>query len=92
MVALNIESQPLVTSFPTRFPPSRMYFFKPLNERVPVYENPFTLMEDIELEGTPQAQAALRGTDSVTRNRCRCRGCSRSGRASREVRQGRRST
>lgn len=66
VVALNIESQPLVTSFPTSFPPSRMYFFKPLNERVPVYENPFTLMEDIELEGTPKAQAALRGADSIT--------------------------
>jgi hypothetical protein len=66
VVRLNIESQPLMTSMPTKFPASQIYFFKPLNERVPVYEKPFTLLEDIELEGTPQAQAALRGKDSLT--------------------------
>jgi hypothetical protein len=66
VVGLNIESQPLVTVLPAKFPASQMYFFKPLNERVPVYEKPFTLLEDIELEGTPQAQTALRGNDSLT--------------------------
>jgi hypothetical protein len=66
VVGLNIETQPLVTSLPTTFPASQMYFFKPLNERVPVYMKPFTLLQDIELEGTPQAQTALRGKDSLT--------------------------
>jgi hypothetical protein len=66
VVGLSVEPQPLLTLLPTRFPPSQMYFFKPLNERVPVYEKPFTLLEDIELEGTPQAQAALRGRDALT--------------------------
>jgi hypothetical protein len=66
VVAVNIESQPLVSALPTKYPPSQMYFFKPLNERVPVFERPFTLLRDIELEGTPQAQTALRGKDSLT--------------------------
>jgi hypothetical protein len=40
--------------------------FKPLNERVPVYLKPFTLVQEVVLEGAPQAQAALRGKDGVT--------------------------
>jgi hypothetical protein len=43
-----------------------VYFFKPLNERVPVYQKPFTLIEEMILEGTPEVQAALRGKDSLT--------------------------
>ena len=40
--------------------------FKPLNERVPVYQKPFSLLQEIVLEGTPQAQAALRGKETLT--------------------------
>jgi peroxiredoxin len=66
IVAVNFEPQPFVTAQPAKYPSSEMYFFKPLNERVPVYAKPFTLLADIELEGTPQAQAALRGRESLT--------------------------
>jgi AhpC/TSA family/Disulphide bond corrector protein DsbC len=66
IVGVTLESQPLIKVLPIRYPASQIYFFKPLNERVPVYEKSFTLLGDIELEGTPQAQAALRGKDSVT--------------------------
>jgi hypothetical protein len=51
-----------------RYPASQIYHFKPLNERVPVYQKPFTLLQEIILEGTPQAQAAFRGKTSLTIN------------------------
>ena len=51
---------------PLRYPSSQIYFFRPLNERVPVYEKPFTLVQEVILEGQPEAQAALRGKDSLT--------------------------
>jgi Thiol:disulfide interchange protein DsbD, N-terminal len=66
VIAIRIEPQPLIRVLPTTYPPSQIYFFKPLNERVPVYQKPFTLLQDIALVGTPQAQAALRGQDSIT--------------------------
>ena len=66
VIAVKLEPQPLITALPMAYPASQIYFFKPLNERVPVYEKPFMLLQDIELEGTPQAQAALRGKDSLT--------------------------
>ena len=66
VIAVNITPQPFVRVLPLKYPPSQIYFFKPLNERVPVYEKPFTLVQEVILEGTPDAQAALRGKDSLT--------------------------
>jgi peroxiredoxin len=66
IVTLNVEPQPFVRLFPTAYPASEIYVFAPLNERVPVYQKPFTLRRDVVLEGTPQARAALKEKDSVT--------------------------
>ena len=66
VIDVHVESDPVITAFPLQYPPSEIYFFKPLNERVPVYERTFVLREDITLDGAPQTQAALRGKDSVT--------------------------
>jgi peroxiredoxin len=68
VIAVKLEAQPLITALPIKHPTPQIYFFKPLNERVPVYEKPFALLQDVELDGTPQAQAALRGKDSLTVN------------------------
>jgi hypothetical protein len=66
VIELKLEPNSSIRTQPAKYPPSQVYFFKPLNERVPVYEKPFTLLQDIELDGTPQAQAALRGKESLT--------------------------
>ena len=65
-LALKIDPQPFVRALELRFPKSEIYHFKPLNERVPVYQKPFQLLQEIVLEGTPAAQAAFKGKDSVT--------------------------
>ena len=65
VIVLNIEPQPFVRLLPAKYPASEIYFFKPLNERVPVYQKPFALLQEIVLEGTPQAQAALRGKEAL---------------------------
>ena len=66
VISLNMTPQPFVRVLPLKYPPSTIYFFKPLNERVPVYQKPFTLVQEVVLEGSPQAQTALRGKDSIT--------------------------
>ena len=66
IVGLTIAPQPFVRVVPMQYPKSETYFFKPLNERVPVYQKPFTLVQEVILEGTPTAQAALRGKDALT--------------------------
>ena len=62
-IALNIAPQPGIRVLPVQFPESQTYFFKPLNEHVAVYQKPFTLVQEVILEGTQQAQAALRGME-----------------------------
>jgi peroxiredoxin len=66
IISLSIAEQPFVRMLPLRYPASEIYFFKPLNERVPVYQKPFTLVQEIILEGQPAAQAAFKGRDSLT--------------------------
>ena len=66
-IALSISPQPnLLRVLPMKYPASQIYFFKPLNERVPVYQKPFTLVQELILEGTQDAQAALKGKENVT--------------------------
>ena len=65
-ITLSIAPLPYLRVRPLEYPASQIYFFKPLNERVPVYEKPFTLVQELILEGTQDAQAALKGKESVT--------------------------
>ena len=66
VMALTIAPQPFVRALPFKYPASEIYTFKPLNERVPVYQKPLRLVQELVLEGQPQAQQALQGKDSLT--------------------------
>ena len=66
VVTLAITEQPAIRVLPIQYPPSELYIFAPLNERVAVYQKPFRLLREIVVEGTPQAQAALRGQTALT--------------------------
>ncbi|MBS1817604.1 MAG: redoxin domain-containing protein [Acidobacteria bacterium] len=66
VIALSLKPQPFVRVLPMTYPASETYFFKPLNERVPVFQKPVTLVQELVLEGTATAQAAYRGKESIT--------------------------
>ncbi len=66
VVSIALAPQPFVQPRPTVYPPSEVYFFEPLNERVPVYQKPFRLVQDVLLEATPEAQKALLGRESLS--------------------------
>ena len=65
-VTLSLEPQPNVQVLPVPYPVSQTYFFKPLKERVPVYQKPFKLVQEVVLDGTLKAQATYRGKPSLT--------------------------
>jgi peroxiredoxin len=50
------------------YPPSEIYEFKPLNERVPVFQRPFRLVQDLTVDASPQGLAALKNRSSLTIN------------------------
>jgi hypothetical protein len=66
VIALRMAPQPFLRVLPLTYPASQIYFFKPLNERVPVYDKPFTLVQDVMIEATPAAEQALSGRRSLT--------------------------
>jgi hypothetical protein len=66
VISLTIAEQPAIRVLPIQYPPSEIYLFAPLNERVAEYQKPFRLVRELVVEGTPQAQAALRGQTALT--------------------------
>jgi len=65
-IALSIEPQPGLVLRETRYPESEIYFFKPLNERVPVFQRPFRLIQELMLDPSRAGTSALEGKTSLT--------------------------
>ena len=68
VVTVNVESQPHVRTMPIRYPASEIYYFKPLNERVPVYRLPFTLITEVVPEATVEARKSFAGKNELVFN------------------------
>ena len=66
VVGLNLTEIPHIRFEPMEFPESEIYHFKPLNERVPVYQQPFTLLQEAVVSGEPEAAEALAKIDALT--------------------------
>ena len=66
VVTIEIEPQPFVRLLPIQYSASEIYFFEPLNERVPVYQKPFTLLQEVVPEVSREARAAFEGKDTLT--------------------------
>ena len=66
VIRLEIDAQPNLSVFPMTYPPSTSYYFEPFDETVPVYEQPFELVQELELDGSLEAQRAMRGQQNLT--------------------------
>jgi hypothetical protein len=65
-IAIAIQPQPGLVVRGATFPAAEDYFFKPLNEHVPVFAKPFRLLQDVEIDPSPAAAATLNGLTSMT--------------------------
>jgi peroxiredoxin len=65
-IELKIVPGPYIQTRGISYPPSEIYVFKPLNERVPTYQKPFTLVQGIVLDGQASTRTALRDQTSLT--------------------------
>jgi len=68
IVGLQVESDAPLIVLPMSYPASTDYYFEPFDETMPVYEEAFELVQELILDGSPQAQQALRGQESITVN------------------------
>jgi hypothetical protein len=65
-INLKLVPQPGVLFKPAHYPASEIYHFKPLDERVPVYQRPFRIVQDVMVDASREAQAALKGKAAIT--------------------------
>ena len=65
-IALTVHPQVGLVVRNAQFPKAEDYFFKPLNEHVPVYQRPFRVVQDVMLDPGRDAAAALREMKTMT--------------------------
>jgi len=66
VISLSLQPNPQIHVLPMQYPVSEVYNFRPLNERVQVFQKPFRLVQELLLDGTPAGQEALRGKEELT--------------------------
>jgi peroxiredoxin len=65
-IALSIDPQAFVVAPAAQFSMPENYYFRPLNERVLVYQRPFRIVQDVVIDASQQAQTALKDTAALT--------------------------
>ena len=66
VIDLKVLPAQYIRALAPSYPASQLYFFKPLNERVPTYQKPFTITQQIVLDGSAAARAALASQKAMT--------------------------
>lgn len=66
VIAVKLDPQPWLRVQPTTYPPSEIYHFEVLDEKVETYGKPFKLVQDVTILSTPEAQKLLAASPTVT--------------------------
>ena len=66
VIGLTLAEVPHIRFEPIQYPDSEIYHFEPLDERVPVYQRPFTLLREAVVSGEPEVEEALAQLDALT--------------------------
>jgi peroxiredoxin len=66
VINFRIDPNPILTTRALQYPASEIYHFKPLDERVPVFQKPFRLVQSMAVSTSTDARAALKGVDTIT--------------------------
>ncbi len=66
VINVRLNPNPILVLRPLQYPASEIYHFKPLDERVPVFQKAFRLVRPMAVSASPDARAALKGVDAVT--------------------------
>ena len=66
VVRVNFEPQPWLKLQALNYPPSEIFHYKELDEKVETYGKLFTLVQDLTILATPEAQKLLAATPTIT--------------------------
>ena len=65
-ITIRLGEQPGLIIGEATYPVSEIYYFEPLDERVPVFQEPFRLTQEVMVDPSPAGQEALAGRSTVT--------------------------
>ena len=66
VIDLKVLPRQYVRALAPEYPPPEVYFFKPLNERVQTYQKPFTITQQLVLDGSAATRTALANQTTLT--------------------------
>ena len=65
VIGLTLDLPGFLRLLPAEYPESEIYYFEPLEERVPVYQEPFRLVQEVVVEGDQESSAQLAEIDAL---------------------------
>jgi hypothetical protein len=65
-IAVKVTPQPGVVVRAVTYPKSEPYYYAPLKETVAVYQQPFTVVQELALDASAAGRAAIKGARSLT--------------------------
>ena len=66
VIGLELAPSDMYRMEPVEYPDSEIYYFAPLDEYVPVFQESFTLLQEIVMAGSAETEAALAEMDTIT--------------------------
>ena len=66
VIGFNLAPNPLARFEPVSYPASEIYHFEPLDEYVPVYMEKFTLLQEVVMDASEDAEAVMADLDALT--------------------------
>ena len=66
VIGVTLDPQPWMKAQPMKYPPSEIYDFVELKEKVEVYSKPFTLVQEVTIPSTLEVRKQLASASSLT--------------------------
>jgi peroxiredoxin len=66
VIGFELDPTELARIEPVNYPESEIYFFEPLDEHVPIYQSPFTILQEVVMNGDEQAENTMSTLDALT--------------------------
>lgn len=66
VIGFNLAPTELARFEPVQYPQSEIYHFEPLDEYVPVYQERFTLLQEVVMDASAQAEEIMADLDALT--------------------------
>ena len=66
VIGFNLDKPDIARVEPVEYPASEIYYFEPLDEYVPVYQEPFTLLQEIVMDGNAETEEIMSSLDALT--------------------------